>query len=109
VTEPLSSRDRFFAVLRGNANGTAGQRAFYYVSRTLAGALAGFFVIALATSGGRGQHNSLDIHLYFWAAAIGAGLGIGIAVLPRLIHPRDWPTAEEFRRGGAPHEPEKRD
>jgi len=109
VTEPLSSRDRFLATLRGDAHGTFGQRAFYYLSRTLAGAIAGFFVIALATSGGRGQHNSLDIHLYFWAAAVGAGLGIGIAVLPRLIHPRDWPTAEEFRRGAAPRDSEKRD
>jgi hypothetical protein len=85
-------------MLRGSAHGTTSQRVFYYLSRTLAGGLVGFFVIAMATSAGGGQHNSLDIHLYYWAAAIGAALGLTIAALPRLLHPRDWPTIDEFRR-----------
>lgn len=109
MTEPVSSRDRFLAVLRGSAHGTRSQRILYYVSRTLMGGIAGFFVIAMATSAGGGQHNSLDVHLYYWAAAIGAGLGLGLAALPRLLHPRDWPTMDEFRREAPPRESEKRD
>ena len=109
MTEPVSSRDRFLAALRGSPYGTPSQRVLYYLSRTLAGGLVGFFVIAMATSTRGGQHNSLDIHLYYWAAAIGAGLGFGLAALPLLLHPRDWPTMDEFRTGSAPRKTEKRD
>lgn len=100
---PPSSRDRFLAALRGNPNGGTGQRVLYYVSRMLGGAIAGFFVIALATPAREGQHQQgFGLELYFGAAAVGAVLALAIVTIPRLLHPKDWPTAEEFRKGAKP-------
>lgn len=102
-----SSRDRVLAALRGNPDGSFGQRARYYVSRVVAGAVAGFFVVALSTSAGGGQHTSLDLDFYYWGAAIGALVALVLVTLPRLIRPKDWPTPEEFRRGAEPRDGDK--
>jgi hypothetical protein len=99
----MSSRDRFLAALRGNPDGSTGQRVLYYFSRMLGGAIAGFFVIALATparDGGNQQGFSLG--LYIGAIAAGAVLALAIVTIARLLHPKDWPTAEEFRKGAKP-------
>lgn len=100
---PPSSRDRFLATLRGNPDGSVGQRLLYYFSRALGGGVAGFFVIALATPAREGQHQQgFSLGLYIGAIAAGAVLALVIVTIPRLLHPKDWPTAEEFRRGAKP-------
>mgnify|MGYP001575618776 CR=1 FL=1 len=100
MTEPLSSRDRFIAALRGDADGSFGQRLRYYLSRAIGGAVAGFFIVALATPTREGQaQQGFGLGLYVGAILGGAVLALAIVTVPRLLHPKDWPTAEEFREG----------
>jgi len=102
-----SSRDRFLAMIRGNPDGSRGQRIRYYLSRIVAGAVAGFFVVAMSASTRGGQHTSLALDFYYWGAAIGAAVAIVLVTIPRLIRPKDWPTPDELRRGVAPHDGDK--
>ncbi|MGH7002688.1 MAG: hypothetical protein ACREIP_01950 [Alphaproteobacteria bacterium] len=96
-----SSRDRFLNALRGNPDGTFAQRLLYYVSRVAAGSIAGFMVVAMATSSREG-HQSFNLGIYLGAIAAGAALALLIVVIPRFLRPKDWPTPDEFRRGAEP-------
>ena len=65
-------------------------------------------IVAMATSPRGGEHNSFDLSIYLAAIAAGGVLALLIVTIPRLLHPKDWPTADEFRRGresrgNAPH------
>ncbi len=94
-----SSLHRFLAYLRGEAQGTTFERVRYYGFRVIMGGIVGFFIVAMATPSRdhRGEGFSLDI--YFAGIAAGAVLMLAVAILPRLLRPKDWPTREEFRRG----------
>lgn len=96
---PDSSFHRFLAFMRGNADGGAFERIRFYGFRAIMGGVIGFFVVAMATPSRdhRGEGFSLDIYLA--GAAAGAVLTVAFAAVPRLLHPKDWPTRDEFRRG----------
>ena len=91
--------------LLGDPVGRWWARVLYAASRAILGGAAGFFVVAAATpsrSGGAG----FDLALYLGGIAAGAAVALAIAYVPRLLHPKDWPTREEFLKGGPP---DKRD
>ena len=98
-----SSRERFLAAVLGDPDGRPWQRALYYASRIVIGGIVGFIIVAMATprrEGGQG----FDLEIYLAATAGGAVLALGLAIVPRLLRPKHWPTREEFRRGGRPPE-----
>ncbi len=66
-----------------------------------AGALIGALAVYFAAQGG--GHAAQAIH-WDWAlygAATGGAVGLLTVLVPRLSRaPKDWPTVDEFRRGG---------
>ncbi|MCW5771208.1 MAG: hypothetical protein KIT16_06195 [Rhodospirillaceae bacterium] len=103
--EPKPALARLVALLRGDPDGGPLRRAQYYAFNAIAGGIVGFLIVAMATPSRehRGDGFSLDIYLYGIAA--GAVAAVLIVTVPRLLHPRDWPTRDEFRRGA----PRKKD
>ena len=71
------------------------------------GAIVGFFILAMATPSRERGGEGFSLEIYLAGAAAGAALMLAFAIVPRLLHPKDWPTREEFRRGAEP--PKKRD
>jgi len=97
----VSSRERFLAAVLGDPEGRPARRVLYYVSRIFLGGLVGFFIVASATprkDGGQG----FDLEIYLAAIAAGAAVALAIAIIPRYLRPKDWPTRDEFRRGAPP-------
>jgi H+/Cl- antiporter ClcA len=92
---------RLLTALRGDPEGGLLRRSQYYVFHAVVGGLAGFLVVAMATpSRDRGGEHGFDLAIYLAAIAAGAITALAILIIPRLLRPRDWPTKEEFRRGG---------
>jgi hypothetical protein len=103
-----SSRERFLALVLGDPEGRPGQRVLYYASRVLLGGIVGFLVAAMATPARERGGEGFPLALYLGAIAAGAVLALALAIVPRLMRPRDWPTRDEFRRGGRPPPPDDR-
>ncbi len=95
-----SSLHRFLAFLRGNAEGSAFERVRFYGFRLIMGGVVGFFVVAMATPSRERGGEGFSLEIYLAAAAAGAVLTLAFSIVPRLVRPKDWPTREEFRRGG---------
>jgi len=90
----------FLAFMRGDADGSTFARIRFYGFRLIMGGLIGFFTVAMATPsrehrGGEG----FSIEIYLAAIAAGAAVMLAVSIVPRLLRPKDWPTADEFRRG----------
>ena len=96
---PGSSFHRFLAFLRGDADGSAFQRLRFYGFRLIMGGIIGFFVVAMATPSREHRGEGFSLEIYLAGIAAGAVLVLAFAIVPRLLHPRDWPTRDEFRRG----------
>lgn len=94
-----SSLHRFLAFLRGDADGSAFQRLRFYGFRLIMGGVIGFFVVAMATPSREHRGEGFSLEIYLAGIAAGAVLVLAFAIVPRLLHPKDWPTREEFRRG----------
>jgi hypothetical protein len=97
-----SSRDRFVRLVLCDPEGGAARRALYYLSRLVLGAVVGFFVVAMATPSRERGGEGFSLEVYLAAMAAGAVLALALAWVPRLLRPKDWPTRDEFRRGGRP-------
>jgi hypothetical protein len=98
---PESSLHRFLHFMRGDADGSAFARVRFYGFRLIMGGVIGFFIVAMATpSRERGGGEGFSIEIYLAAIAAGAVLTLALSIVPRLLRPKDWPTREEFRRGG---------
>ena len=95
-----SSLHRLLAFLRGDADGSLFQRVRYYGFRLVMGGVVGFVVVAMATPSRERGGEGFSLEIYLGAIAAGAALMLAFAIVPRLLHPRDWPTRDEFRRGG---------
>jgi hypothetical protein len=95
-----SSLHRFLAYLRGEAEGSAFERVRFYGFRAIMGAIIGFFIVAMATPSRDHRGEGFSLEIYFAGIAAGAVLMLAVAILARLLRPKDWPTREEFRRGG---------
>jgi hypothetical protein len=96
---PDSSLHRFLSFMRGDADGGAFARVRFYGFRLIMGAIIGFFIVAMATPSRERGGDGFSLEIYFAAAAAGAVLTLAFAIVPRLLHPKDWPTRDEFRRG----------
>lgn len=96
---PDSSFHRFFAFLGGDADGSALQRARFYGFRLIMGGFIGFVIMAMATPSRDHRGEGFSLGVYFGGIAAGALLTLALAIIPRLLRPKDWPTREEFRRG----------
>jgi hypothetical protein len=95
-----SSLRRFLSFMRGDAGGSAFQRVRFYGFRLIVGGIVGFFIVAMATpSRERGGGEGFSLEIYLVGIAAGAVVMLAFAIVPRLLHPKDWPTHEEFRRG----------
>jgi len=105
---PDSSLHRVLAFIRGDAEGAFWQRALYYTFRVVIGGIVGFMIIAMATPSRDRGGEGFSLEIYLGAIAAGAVLALAFSIVPRLLHPKDWPTREEFRRGASPP-PKKRD
>jgi hypothetical protein len=90
---------RFLAFMRGDADGGAFARVRFYGFRIFMGAVVGFFIVAMATPSRERGGDGFSLEIYFAAAAAGAVVMLAFAIVPRVLHPKDWPTREEFRRG----------
>lgn len=99
-----SSLHRFLAFLRGDADGGAFQRIRFYGFRLIMGGVIGFFVVAMATPSRERGGEGFSFEIYLAGIAAGAVLTLAFAIVPRLLHPKDWPTREEFRRSADRHE-----
>jgi hypothetical protein len=97
---PDSSLHRFLIFLRGNADGGAFARLRFYGFRLVMGGIIGFFIVALATPSRERGGEGFSIEIYLVAIVASAVLTLAFAIVPRLFRPKDWPTREEFRRGG---------
>jgi hypothetical protein len=100
--EPKPALVRLIAVLRGDCEGNFLRRAQYYVFNAVAGGLVAFMIVAMATPSRDRGGQGFSLEIYLGAIAAGAVLGLAIAIVPRLLRPKDWPTHEEFRRGATP-------
>ena len=100
--EPKPALARLIAVLRGDPEGSFLRRAQYYVFNAMAGGIVGFMIVAMATPSRERGGEGFSLEIYLGAIAAGAVLGLAIAIVPRFLHPKDWPTREEFRRGAQP-------
>jgi len=96
---PDSSLHRFLNFMRGDADGSAFARARFYGFRLVMGAIIGFFIVAMATPSRERGGDGFSLEIYLAAAAAGAVVTLAFAIVPRFLHPKDWPTREEFRRG----------
>src|SRR5262245_13496521 len=103
-----SSFHRFLAFLRGDADGSAFARVRFYGFRLLMGGVIGFFIVAMATPSRDHRGEGFSIEIYIAAIAAGAALTVAFAIVPRLLRPKDWPTREEFRRGGKSRNDQRR-
>lgn len=99
---PESSLHRFLHFLRGDADGSAFQRVRFYGFRLIMGGVIGFFVVAMATPSRERGGDGFSLDIYLAGIAAGAMLTLAFAIVPRILHPKDWPTREEFRRGAPP-------
>jgi hypothetical protein len=97
-----SSLHRFLNFLRGDADGGAFARVRYYGFRLIMGGIIGFFIVAMATPSRERGGDGFSLGIYLGAVVAGAVLMLAFSVIPRLLHPKDWPTHEEFRRGTKP-------
>ena len=97
---PDSSLRRFLAFLRGDAEGGAFARMRPYGFRLIMGGIIGFFIVALATPSRERGGEGFSLEIYLAAIAAGAVLTLAFSIVPRFLRPKDWPTREEFRRGG---------
>ena len=104
---PDSSLQRFLHFLRGDAEGNTFQRVRFYGFRLLMGGLVGFFIVAMATPSRERGGDGFSLDIYLAGIAAGAVVMLAFAIVPRLLHPRDWPTRDELRRG--PDKAEKKD
>jgi hypothetical protein len=105
--EPRFGPQRVFALISGDAEGGVGQRILYYAFRLILGGIVGFMVVAMSTpsrehQGGEG----FGFEFYLYGIIAGAAAAVILAVVPRLLHPKDWPTHKEFRRGAQEHDPD---
>jgi hypothetical protein len=91
---------RFLHFLRGDAEGGAFARARFYGFRLIVGGIIGFFIVAMATPSRERGGEGFSLEIYLGAIAAGAVLMLAFSIVPRLLRPKDWPTREEFRRGG---------
>lgn len=101
-----SAPQRFFRALLGDPEGRPGQRALYYASRLVLGGIVGLLVVAMATPARERGGEGFPLALYLGAIGGGAVLALALAIVPRLLRPKDWPTRDEFRRGGRPPSPD---
>jgi hypothetical protein len=97
---PESSLQRFLIFMRGDAHGSTFARLRFYGFRLLMGGVVGFFIVAMATPSRERGGEGFSLEIYLGAIAAGAVLGLALTIVPRLLRPKDWPTREEFRRGG---------
>jgi hypothetical protein len=104
----VSSRERFIKAVMGDAEGRPAQRALYYASRLALGGIVGFLIVAMATPSRERGGEGFSLEIYLAAIAGGAVLALALAIVPRLLRPRDWPTRDEFRRG-RPRPPSEHD
>jgi hypothetical protein len=102
-----SSFHRFLAFLRGDADGGTFARVRFYGFRLLMGGLIGFFIVAMATPSRDHRGEGFSIEIYLAAIAAGAAVMLAVAIVPRLLRPKDWPTADEFRRGAETRKDER--
>ncbi len=93
---------RLVAVLRGDPDGGILRRAQYYVFSAVAGGIVGFMIVAMATPSRDRGGEGFSLEVYLGAVAAGAVLALAMTIVPRFLHPKDWPTREEFRRGANP-------
>lgn len=101
---PDSSFHRFLAFLRGDADGSAFQRIRFYGFRLIMGGVIGFFVVAMATPSREHRGEGFSLEIYVAGIAAGAVLTLAFSIVPRLLHRKDWPTREDFRRGADPRD-----
>lgn len=104
MVPPESSLHRFLAFLRGDADGSVLQRMRFYGFRLIMGGVIGFFVVAMATPSRERGGEGFSLGIYLAGIAAGAVLMLAFAIVPRLLHPKDWPTRDEFRRGADPRD-----
>jgi hypothetical protein len=104
---PDSSLQRFLRFLRGDAEGRTFQRVRFYGFRLLMGGLVGFFIVAMATPSRERGGDGFSLDIYFAGIAAGALVMLAFAIVPRLLHPKDWPTRDDFR--GSADKAEKKD
>jgi hypothetical protein len=104
---PASSLHRFLAFLRGDTDGGAFARIRFYGFRLIMGGIIGFFVVAMATPSRERGGEGFSIEIYLAAITAGAVLTLAFSIVPRLLRPKDWPTREEFRRGGEERKDER--
>lgn len=96
---PDSSLHRFLAFMRGDADGGGFARVRFYGFRLIMGGIIGFFIVAMATPSRERGGDGFSIEIYLAAIAAGAVVTLAFSIIPRLLHPKDWPTRDEFRRG----------
>jgi len=106
---PDSSLHRFLAFTRGDAEGTGFQRVRFYAFRLVIGGIVGFMIVAMATPSRERGGEGFSLEVYLGAIAAGAVVLLAASIVPRLLHPKDWPTRDEFRRGAAPRKDESGD
>src|SRR5262245_53896531 len=94
-----SSLHRFMRFMRGDADGSGFERLRFYGFRLLMGGLIGFFIVAMATPSRERGGEGFSLDIYLAGIAAGAVVMLAFAIVPRLLHPKDWPTRDEFRRG----------
>src|SRR5512134_1955828 len=93
------SFNRLLSFLRGDADGGAFARLRFYGFRLIMGGIIGFVIVAMATPSRERGGEGFSLGIYLGAVAAGAVLMLAFSIIPRLLHPKDWPTREEFRRG----------
>jgi len=103
---PDSSLHRTLNFLRGDADGTGFQRFRFYGFRLLMGGIIGFFIVAMATPSRERGGDGFSLDIYLAAIVAGAVVVLAFSVVPRLLHPKDCPTRDEFRRGAPPEKDE---
>lgn len=101
-----SSLHRFLHFLRGDADGGTFQRARFYGFRLLMGGIVGFFIVAMATPSRERGGEGFSLDIYLAGIAAGAVAMLAFAIVPRRLHPKDWPTRDELR---APDKAEQKD
>ncbi len=103
-----SSFHRFLAFLRGDVEGSAFQRVRFYGFRLIMGGIVGFFIVAMATPSRDHRGEGFSLGIYLGGIAAGAVLMLAFTIVPRLLHRKDWPTRDEFRRGAQDRNDERR-
>lgn len=106
MNPPESSLQRFLIAIRGDPAGSLAKRVLYYAFRIVMGGVVGFFIVAMATPSRDRGGEGFGLEIYLAAIAAGAVMALALAIVPRLLHPKDWPTRAEFRRGAPPKKDE---